>query len=57
MPWQESNRMDERHKFVTNLLEEKSMASAFHEFGISRKTGCKIFNRYKYSGLEGLKGN
>jgi len=31
------------------------MAALCREFGISRKTGYKIFNRYKDSGLDGLK--
>ncbi len=30
------------------------MASQCREFGISRKTGYKIFERYEQSGLEGL---
>jgi putative transposase len=30
------------------------MAPLCREFGISRKTGYKIFNRYKGCGLEGL---
>ena len=38
--------MDERLRFVARLLEG--------EAGISRKTGYKIFNRYKEHGLEAL---
>ena len=30
------------------------MAPLCREFGISRKTGYKIFNRYKSCGLDGL---
>lgn len=54
MPWNESNRMDERLKFVARLLDGEPMAAVCREFGISRKTGYKIFNRYKDFGLEGL---
>jgi putative transposase len=46
--------MDERLKFVARRLDGEKMASLCREFGISRKTGYKIFNRYKDSGLEGL---
>lgn len=54
MPWKESNLMDERIKFVARLLEGETMTSVCREFGISRKTGYKIFNRYQHAGLEGL---
>ncbi len=33
------------------------MAAVCREFGISRKTGYKIFNRYKDIGIEGLAGS
>ena len=46
--------MDERLRFVAKLLEGEAMTDACREFGISRKTGYKIFNRYKESGLESL---
>ncbi len=46
--------MDERLKFVARLLEGDKMAPLCNEFGISRKTGYKIYMRYKDSGLEGL---
>lgn len=52
--WKESNKMDERLKFVVRLLEGEKMAGLCREFGISRKTGYKIYNRYKDQGLEGL---
>jgi len=47
--------MDERIKFVGRLLEGEKMAPLCREFGISRKTGYKLFNRYKDAGLDGLK--
>ncbi len=46
--------MDEKLKFVARLLEGEKMAPLCREFGISRVTGYKIFNRYKSSGLDGL---
>ena len=54
MPWKECSTMDERIRFVAKVLEGNTMASVCREFGISRKTGHKIFNRYKDTGLEGL---
>ena len=46
--------MDERLRFVARLLEGEKMAVLCREFGISRKTGYKIYTRYKDCGLEGL---
>jgi putative transposase len=46
--------VDERLKFVGRLLAGEKMAPLCREFGISRKTGHKIFNRYKDTGLDGL---
>ncbi len=54
MPWKECKPMDERLKFVARLLDGEKMAVVCREFGISRVTGYKIFNRYKDCGLEGL---
>lgn len=54
MSWKECNIMDERLKFVARLLEGEKMAGLCREFGITRRTGYKIFNRYKDCGLEGL---
>ena len=46
--------MEERLRFVARLLEGEGMSDVCRLFGISRKTGYKIFNRYKDSGLESL---
>jgi putative transposase len=46
--------MDERLRFVARLLEGEKMTELCREFEISRKTGYKIFQRYKDLGLEGL---
>ncbi len=54
MPWKECNRMEERLRFVARLLDGEKMAPLCREFGISRKTGYKLFNRYKNEGLAGL---
>jgi putative transposase len=46
--------MDERMRFVIRHTDGESMASLCREFGISRKTGYKIIERYGECGLEGL---
>ena len=43
--------MDERLRFVARLLEGEKMAPLCAEIGISRKTGYKIFERYKDCGV------
>ena len=53
MPWRECYKMDERLRFVARLLEGEKMAVLCREFDISRKTGYKIFQRYKDCGLRG----
>jgi transposase len=50
MPWKECKSMDERLRFIARLLEGEKMAPLCREFGISRVTGYKIYNRYKDSG-------
>ena len=52
MPWKECSAMEERPRFVARLLEGEGMSQVCREFGISRKTGDKIFNRCKKEGLE-----
>ncbi len=37
--------MDERVRFVSRVLDGESMTALCEEFGISRKTGYKIFQR------------
>src|SRR5262245_12574740 len=54
MPWKECSVVDERLRFVAQLLDGEPMAEVCRVFGISRKTGYKIFNRYKEYGLEAL---
>jgi putative transposase len=44
--------MDERIRFVARLIEGEKMAPLCAEFGISRKTGYKIYDRYKECGTQ-----
>ncbi len=46
--------MEERMCFIVRLLEGEEMSYLCREFGISRKTGYKILDRYKECGLEAL---
>src|SRR5216683_6960669 len=54
MPWKECSAMDERLQFVGRRLAGEPMAELCREFGISRKTGYKIFERYQECGVQGL---
>jgi transposase InsO family protein len=54
MPWRECSVTEERLRFVARLLDGEGMSEVCREFGISRKTGYKIFNRYKDQGLDAL---
>lgn len=54
MPWRGSTILEERLRFVARRLEGEAMTDLCREFGISRKTGHKIFARYKEHGLEAL---
>ena len=46
--------MDELLRFVAQLLDGEPMTDVCRAFGISRKTGYKIFQRYREHGLEAL---
>ncbi len=54
MPWRKCSVTEERLRFVARLLEGDGMSEVCRDFGISRKTGYKIFNRYKDQGLDAL---
>jgi transposase-like protein len=41
MPWKECSVMDERLRFVAQLLDGEAMSEVCRAFGISRKTGYK----------------
>jgi len=46
--------MDERLQLVARRLAGEPMAELCREFGISRKTGYKIYDRYQECGVHGL---
>jgi putative transposase len=54
MPWKECNIVEERLRFIARLLDGEKMSGLCREFGIARKTGYKIYNRYKDCGIDGL---
>jgi len=54
MPWKECSVTQERLRFVARLLDGEGMSEVCRDFGISRKTGYKIFSRYKDQGLDAL---
>jgi transposase-like protein len=54
MSWKESSVVDERLRFLARVLDGEPMTEVCRDFGISRKTGYKIFDRYKEHGLEAL---
>jgi transposase len=55
LPWKECYVMDEGLRFVARLLEGEKMAPLWSEFGISRKTGYKIVDRYKDCGVQAFR--
>lgn len=52
--WKASSVMEKRLRFVARLLDGEAMTDVCRDFGVSRKTGYKIFDRYKERGLEAL---
>ncbi len=50
MPWMECKVVDQKLKFIARLLEGEKMAPLCREFGITRPTGYKIWERYKTMG-------
>ena len=50
MPWKESSVMEERLRFIARLLEGEPMSDVCRDFGVSRKTGYKLLNRYREEG-------
>ena len=54
MPWRASSVMEERLRFVAQVLDGEPMSDVCRAFGISRKTGYKLFKRYQEHGLEAL---
>ncbi|HEY3936184.1 MAG TPA: helix-turn-helix domain-containing protein, partial [Bryobacteraceae bacterium] len=55
MPWKESRIVDERVKFVAEVLKgERKIKELCQQYGISRKTGYKWIERYEEAGPKGL---
>ena len=55
MPWEETNGMNERVKFIASYLEAGEPFSCLCErYGVSRKTGYKWVERYESDGVSGL---
>jgi transposase InsO family protein len=54
MPWKVSEIVNERMRFVTRLEDGERMTDLCKEFGISRKTGYKFWNRYQIGGPDAL---
>src|SRR5439155_18740585 len=53
MLWKECSVMDERLRFVARLLDGEAMSEVCRAFGISRKTGYKIFDHiWQQSGAD-----
>ena len=56
MPWKETCVMQERAKFIIDVLDGTySMVELCDYYGISRKTGYKWLDRYQQSGIEALR--
>ena len=56
MPWHQSDRVNERLKFVAAAQSaSESMTELCLRFGISRKTGYKLLRRYESEGPDGLR--
>src|ERR1044071_134399 len=54
VPWKVSDPMTERMYFVTRLEKGERMTDLCREFGISRKTGYKFWERFKRRGVTAL---
>ena len=56
MPWKESGVVEERMRFVRDYeREEMTMAELCRFYGIARKTGYEMVERWREQGAEGLK--
>lgn len=55
MPWKERTIMDEKRDFINRLIKGECMSHLCREYGISRPSGYKFYDRYIELGLEGLK--
>lgn len=56
MPWNQVTPMDEKTQFIADVLRhELSISELCERYGISRKTGYKVIQRYQQEGPEGLR--
>jgi hypothetical protein len=44
--------MNERPRFASRLLEDEAMTDICREFGILRKSGYRLYQRYRAHGLK-----
>ena len=51
MPWRASSVMEERLRFVARLLDGEAMTDVCRDFGVSRKTGYKLFDGHGTAGF------
>ena len=54
MPWKATKPVDLRVEFVGRLQRGERMTDLCREYGVSRKTGHKLWNRYQELGVIGL---
>jgi len=54
VPWKTSRPVDLRVEFVSRLQRGERMSELCREYEISRKTGHKLWKRYKALGVAGL---
>jgi putative transposase len=54
MPWLETCVVEQRREFIRAWLRERDVSGLSVRFGISRKTGHKLINRFKQHGMSGL---
>jgi len=58
MPWNETCVMQERVKFIMDVLDSTyCMTELCSYYGISRKTGYKWLDRYRQGGIEALRNH
>ena len=55
MPWKVTNPVNERMRFVSRLLDGERMTDVCRQFGISRKTGYKIWRRFEKDGMDAFR--
>ena len=55
MPWQETQKMDQRIEFAMRAVNCPNFTELCQEYDISRKTGYKWLKRFEAGGLAGMK--